>query len=68
MYDVTLCPRLLDHDDGGSTLLHIVGNCLSAHTVIYKSLASPLQETEVLHSEYVSRFLSTDVNYLKGLK
>jgi hypothetical protein len=68
MYDVTLCPGLLDPGDGGSTLLHIVGNCLSVHTVIYKSSASPLQETENLRSEYLSPFLSTYVNYLKSLK
>jgi len=48
MYDVTLCPGLLGPGDGGSTLLHIVGNCLSVHTVIYKSPASSPQETEIL--------------------
>lgn len=68
MYDVTLCPGLLDPGDGGNTLLHIVGNYLSVHTVIYKSPASRLQETEILHSESLSPFFSTDVDYLKGLK
>jgi len=68
MYDVTLCPGLLDPGDGGSTLLHFVGNCLSVHAIIYKSPGSPLQETEILHSEYLSPFLSTDVNCMKGVK
>ena len=56
MYDVTLCSGLLDLGDGGSLLLHRIGNCLSFHTVIYKSPASPLQETEILCSEF---FFST---------
>ena len=68
MCDVTLCPGLLDPGDWGSTLPHIVGNCLSVHAVICKSPASPLQGTEILHSEYLSPLPSTDVNYLKGLK
>jgi len=37
MYDVTLYPGQLDPGDGGTTLLHIVGNCLSVHTVVYVS-------------------------------
>lgn len=67
MYDVTLCPGLLDPGDGGSLLLRIVDNYLSVHTIIYKSPASPLHETENLHSECLSPFLATDVNCLKGL-